>query len=59
VERGSAYVLAGEARSRWQHSIPAMKAERWSITFRTLKAAPAERGGGARRALRAPSGGEG
>jgi alkylated DNA repair protein (DNA oxidative demethylase) len=33
----SAYVLAGEARSAWQHSIPPMKALRYSITFRTLK----------------------
>lgn len=33
----SAYVLAGAARSAWQHSIPAAKALRYSITFRTLK----------------------
>ena len=33
----SAYVLDGEARSRWQHSVPAVKAERYSITFRTLR----------------------
>jgi alkylated DNA repair dioxygenase AlkB len=32
----SAYVLAGEARSAWQHSIPAVKQTRYSITFRTL-----------------------
>jgi alkylated DNA repair dioxygenase AlkB len=33
----SAYVLAGKARWSWQHSIPATKALRYSITFRTLK----------------------
>ncbi len=32
----SAYVLAGEARSKWQHSIPATKTLRYSITFRTV-----------------------
>jgi alkylated DNA repair dioxygenase AlkB len=33
----SAYVMQGEARWRWQHSIPAVAAERYSITFRTLR----------------------
>lgn len=33
----SIYVLTGPARSEWQHSIPAMKTPRYSITFRTLK----------------------
>lgn len=32
----SAYVLSGEARTRWQHSIPAGRHQRYSITFRTL-----------------------
>jgi alkylated DNA repair dioxygenase AlkB len=32
----SAYVLRGDARWRWQHSIPPTKALRYSITFRTL-----------------------
>ncbi len=32
----SAYVLAGEARSKWQHSIPATKELRYSVTFRTV-----------------------
>ncbi len=32
----SAYVLRGDARWRWQHSIPPTKAQRYSITFRTL-----------------------
>jgi alkylated DNA repair dioxygenase AlkB len=33
----SAYVLSGKARWSWQHSIPATKELRYSITFRTLK----------------------
>ena len=33
----SAYVLTGPARSEWEHSIPAVKALRYSITFRTLR----------------------
>ncbi|HEX2111690.1 MAG TPA: alpha-ketoglutarate-dependent dioxygenase AlkB [Gaiellaceae bacterium] len=37
LEPRSAYVLAGQARSAWQHSIPATKALRYSLTFRTLR----------------------
>jgi alkylated DNA repair protein (DNA oxidative demethylase) len=37
LEPRSAYVLGGKARWSWQHSIPATKALRYSITFRTLK----------------------
>jgi alkylated DNA repair protein (DNA oxidative demethylase) len=37
----SAYVLDGEARWRWQHSIPPMPALRYSVTFRTLREASA------------------
>jgi DNA oxidative demethylase len=33
----SAYVLAGAARWSWQHTIPATKELRYSITFRTLR----------------------
>jgi alkylated DNA repair dioxygenase AlkB len=33
----SAYLLTGKARWSWQHSIPATKALRYSITFRTLR----------------------
>jgi alkylated DNA repair dioxygenase AlkB len=33
----SAYVLGGKARWSWQHSIPATKDLRYSVTFRTLK----------------------
>jgi alkylated DNA repair protein (DNA oxidative demethylase) len=32
----SAYVLGGEARSRWQHGIPATKELRYSVTFRSV-----------------------
>jgi DNA oxidative demethylase len=37
LEPRSGYVLAGEARSAWQHHVPPTKALRYSITFRTLK----------------------
>jgi DNA oxidative demethylase len=37
LEPRSGYVLAGEARTSWQHSIPPTKEERYSITFRTLR----------------------
>lgn len=33
----SAYVLTGAARHEWEHSIPAVKELRYSITFRTLR----------------------
>jgi alkylated DNA repair protein (DNA oxidative demethylase) len=33
----SAYLLTGKARWSWQHSIPAAKALRYSVTFRTLR----------------------
>jgi alkylated DNA repair dioxygenase AlkB len=35
LEPRSVYVMRGEARWRWQHSIPPTKATRYSITFRT------------------------
>lgn len=35
--RVSAYVLAGPARTVWEHSIPAVGMLRYSITFRTLE----------------------
>jgi alkylated DNA repair dioxygenase AlkB len=37
VEPRSGYVLAGEARTSWEHSIPATKELRHSITLRTLR----------------------
>jgi DNA oxidative demethylase len=33
----SAYLLSGKARWSWQHSIPATKELRYSVTFRTLR----------------------
>lgn len=33
----SIYHLAGEARTAWEHSIAAMDAPRWSVTFRSLR----------------------
>ncbi len=38
LEPRSIYVMEGEARSEWQHSIPAVDRLRYSITFRTLRA---------------------
>ena len=40
----SAYVLAGEVREKWQHSIPPMRTLRYSITFRTLRTRAASAG---------------
>jgi DNA oxidative demethylase len=36
----SIYLLTGSARSDWQHTIPAVRELRYSITFRTLKSGP-------------------
>jgi alkylated DNA repair dioxygenase AlkB len=33
----SAYLLSGEARREWEHSIAPMDLARWSVTFRTLR----------------------
>jgi alkylated DNA repair protein (DNA oxidative demethylase) len=35
----SIYLLTGSTRKEWQHMIPPVAALRWSITFRTLRAA--------------------
>ena len=40
LEPRSGYALTGASRSAWQHSIPAVTAERYSITFRTLRRRP-------------------
>ena len=37
VEPRSAYLLRGRARAEWEHSIPAVEALRYSITFRSLR----------------------
>jgi len=37
AEPRSVYLLSGPARGAWEHSIPPVKAQRYSITFRTLR----------------------
>ncbi|HYC88732.1 MAG TPA: alpha-ketoglutarate-dependent dioxygenase AlkB [Thermoanaerobaculia bacterium] len=37
LEPRSLYILGGEARTKWQHSIPPTKALRYSISMRTLR----------------------
>ncbi len=37
LDPGSAYVMRGPARWEFQHSIPPVKALRYSVTFRTLR----------------------
>jgi alkylated DNA repair dioxygenase AlkB len=37
LEPRSAYVLQGDVRWHWQHSIPATPGERYSVTFRSLR----------------------
>jgi alkylated DNA repair dioxygenase AlkB len=37
LEPRSAYALRGAARQEWQHSIPAVEALRYSLTFRTFR----------------------
>ena len=41
LEPRSAYILSGPARTQWQHRIPPVREERWSMTFRTLRHAAA------------------
>jgi alkylated DNA repair dioxygenase AlkB len=37
LTRRSAYVLAGAARSAWQHSVPGVRDQRYSVTFRSVR----------------------
>jgi alkylated DNA repair dioxygenase AlkB len=37
LEPGSAYIIAGESRSQWEHSIPPVDSLRFSVTFRSLR----------------------
>lgn len=37
AEPRSVYLLRGPVRTEWEHSIPALDAQRYSITFRSLK----------------------
>jgi len=36
AEQRSLYLIDGEARKNWQHSIPPVDERRYSITFRTM-----------------------
>src|SRR5579872_918596 len=38
LEPRSAYLLHGQSRTEWEHSIPAVETVRYSVTFRTLRA---------------------
>src|SRR3982751_4082523 len=38
LERRSAYVMTAEARNGYEHHVPEVKALRYSVTFRTLRA---------------------
>lgn len=40
LDQRSMYILSGPARTQWQHSIPPMKALRYSISMRTLRRRP-------------------
>jgi alkylated DNA repair dioxygenase AlkB len=38
AEPRSAYLLNGSSRTEWEHSIPAVDSQRFSVTFRNLRA---------------------
>jgi alkylated DNA repair dioxygenase AlkB len=40
AEPRSVYLLRGPSRTEWEHSIPGVDSLRYSITLRTLRAAP-------------------
>jgi alkylated DNA repair dioxygenase AlkB len=42
AEPRSAYLLRGPSRTEWEHSIPAVDALRYSITFRNLRQTPVQ-----------------
>jgi alkylated DNA repair dioxygenase AlkB len=42
AEPRSLYMMSGESRQVWQHSIPGVEERRYSITFRTMKSDVAE-----------------
>jgi alkylated DNA repair dioxygenase AlkB len=37
AEPGSAYLIAGQSRTEWEHSIPPVEALRYSVTFRNFR----------------------
>ena len=54
AEPRSLYMMSGESRHIWQHSIPAVEHRRYSITFRTMRRDVAENRSPRRRATSAP-----
>ena len=42
AEPRSLYMMSGESRQVWEHSIPSVEQRRYSITFRTMRTAGAE-----------------
>jgi alkylated DNA repair dioxygenase AlkB len=44
AEPRSLYMMSGESRQAWEHSIPGVEQRRYSITFRTMRADAAETG---------------
>jgi alkylated DNA repair dioxygenase AlkB len=48
LERRSGYVMRGPSRNHWEHSIPAHRALRYSVTFRSLRDAHVSRTHGAK-----------
>jgi alkylated DNA repair dioxygenase AlkB len=42
AEPRSLYMMSGESRQIWEHSIPGVEGRRYSITFRTMRADAAE-----------------
>ncbi|HEX8241704.1 MAG TPA: alpha-ketoglutarate-dependent dioxygenase AlkB [Allosphingosinicella sp.] len=51
AEPRSAYLLRGEARHEWEHSIPQLETLRYSVTLRTLAASPSKMGRGTTRSV--------
>ena len=43
AEPRSLYIMGGEARSVWEHSIAPVAQPRWSVTFRTMRNAIPEK----------------
>ena len=51
AEPRSAYLLRGEARHEWEHSLPQLETLRYSVTLRTLIASPSKMGRGTMRSM--------
>jgi alkylated DNA repair dioxygenase AlkB len=48
AEPRSLYMMSGESRQIWEHSIPTVEQRRYSITFRTMKSDAADKRSGRR-----------